>query len=110
RETPELEEVRSAVERMIQDGIRGGEVIARIRALMKKEPPARQRLDINEVVRETATLAPIPREGSNLRIELASDLAHIVADRVAVQQVLLNLIGNAVDAMKPITDRSRELS
>jgi signal transduction histidine kinase len=61
-------------------------------------------------VRETVAIAPIPREGSTVRIELARDLAHIVADRVALQQVLLNLIGNAVDAMKPIKDRSRELS
>ena len=109
RASPDLAEVRGAVERMIQDGIRGGEVIARIRALMKKEPPARVLLDLDEAVRETLAIAPLQTAGTVLRLELAGDLPRVLADRIQLQQVLLNLIGNAADAMRFVGDRSREL-
>jgi C4-dicarboxylate-specific signal transduction histidine kinase len=110
RDTPDIAEVRSAVAQIVRDGIRGGEVIARVRRLMKKEPSVRQPLDVNEVVREAAAIASIQTDGLTLHIELGDVVPGIVGDRVAIQQVLLNLIGNAVDAMKPITDRRRELS
>ena len=109
RETPNMVEVRAAVERMIEDGNRGSEVITRIRAFVKKEPPTRHRLDVNEVIREVAAMVPIQFDGAILRLELASNLVHVFADRIQLQQVLFNLIGNAVDATKPVTDRSREL-
>jgi len=109
RPVADLAEVRGAVERMIQDGIRGGEVISRIRALMKKEPPARVRLDLDDIVRETLAIAPPQTSGSVLRLDLAGDLPRVLADRIQLQQVLLNLIGNAADAMKFVGDRSREL-
>jgi len=109
RASPDLAEVRGAVERMIQDGIRGGEVIARIRALMKKEPPARVLLDLDEAVRETLAIAPLQTAGTVLRLELAGDLPRVLADRIQLQQVLLNLIGNAADAMRFVGDRTREL-
>ena len=110
RETPDLtEEVRAAVERMIHSGIRGSEVIARIRAFVKKEPPVRDGLDVNNVIHEIATMAQMQIDGSTLRFDLAQILPRVLADRIQLQQVLLNLIGNGLDAMKAVTDRPRVL-
>ncbi|MDB6095517.1 MAG: multi-sensor signal transduction histidine kinase [Verrucomicrobia bacterium] len=110
RAAPDLAEVRTGIERMIHDGIRGNEVIARIRSFLKKEPPERHLIDLNKVIRETAGMVPVPDDGTSLRLELASGLPPVLGDRVQVQQVLLNLIGNAIDAMKSITDAPREVS
>src|SRR5262249_52026454 len=87
RKDPDNAEVRAGVERMIQDGLRGSEVIARIRALMKKEPPARRHLDLNAAVREAMMIAAIQTEGHILRVELENGLPRVLADRVQVQQV-----------------------
>jgi signal transduction histidine kinase len=106
---PNFEEVRDAIRRIIRDGNRGGEVIARIRSLLKKEQPPRALLDVNEVVQETIALARVNLRETALRTELASQLPRVRADRVQLQQVLLNLIMNAMDAMKPIADRPHEL-
>ena len=109
REPPDLAEAREAVDQIILDGNRGGDVIARIRALLKKEPPVSVRLDINEVIREIIALAQSRLQGISMRIELAENLPLVPADRVHLQQVLLNLITNAVEAMKQVTDRPRRL-
>jgi C4-dicarboxylate-specific signal transduction histidine kinase len=109
REPPDLTEVQEAVDQIILDGNRGGDVIARIRALLKKEPPASVRLDINEVIREIIALAQSRLQGISVRIDLAGDVPLVPADRVHLQQVLLNLITNAVEAMKQVTDRPRRL-
>jgi PAS domain S-box-containing protein len=109
REPPDYHEVREAIRRIIRDGTRGGEVIARIRGLLKKEQAPRGLLDINDVVRETIALARVNLQGAALRIELARDIPQVKADRVLLQQVLLNLAVNAMDAMRTVTDRPHTL-
>jgi len=109
RPEPNLDEAREAARRIVRDGNRGSEVIKRIRALLNKEPPQRSRLNVNDLVREIARLAPVESQGASLDLELAANLLPILADRVQVQQVLLNLTLNALDAMKTVWDRPRVL-
>lgn len=108
---PNLEKVRHTINRIIQDGTRAGEVLIRIRALFKKEPPAIDSLDINELVHELIVF--LREEAMRRRVlvhtDLAPDLPKVEADRVQLQQVVLNLIVNALDAMAETHDRSREL-
>jgi PAS domain S-box-containing protein len=109
RESPNLDEAREAVRRIIRDGNRGSDVIARIRALLKKEPPSSSRLNVNDVIKEIIALNKTGLRGVTMRIELMDKLPYISADRIHLQQVLLNLITNAVDAMKITTGRLRVL-
>jgi hypothetical protein len=109
REVPNLDEAREAVRRIVRDGNLGSEVIGRIRALLKNEPPARVCVSVNETVEETLKLAQAELHGLVLQLELASELPQVIADRVQLQQVLLNLIMNALDAMRPVSDRPRVL-
>jgi signal transduction histidine kinase len=106
---PDLGETRDAIRRIIRDGGRGSDVIARIRGQLKKEPALRERLDLNEVVRETIALAWADLQGVAVQTDLAPGLALVSADRIQLQQVLLNLAMNAIDAMKPVTDQARVL-
>ncbi len=109
--TPNLDEAREAVGRIIRDGKRAGEVIGRIRALVKKSGTEQTQLDINEVIREVVGLTQpeIQKNGVALRMDLAADLPRVVGDRVQLQQVFLNLVMNAIEAMSAVTDRAREL-
>jgi signal transduction histidine kinase len=116
REVPQLDEVRSAVERMIDCAKLAGEVIARLRALSRKTAPEMVRLDINEVINEVLSL--IRREISNHQVSVRLDLAAptystslppIFGDRVQLQQVILNLLVNGIQAMAVVGDRPREL-
>ncbi|MGO9721364.1 MAG: sensor histidine kinase [Methylocella sp.] len=116
REVPQLDEVRSAVERMIDCAKLAGEVIARLRALSRKTTPEMVRLDINEVVNEVLSL--IRREIANHQVTVRLDLAAptystslppIFGDRVQLQQVILNLLVNGIQAMAVVRDRPREL-
>jgi C4-dicarboxylate-specific signal transduction histidine kinase len=111
REVPQLDEVRSAVERMIDCAKLAGEVIARLRALSRKTAPEIVSLDINEVINEVLSL--IRREISNhqvsVRLDLAASLPPIFGDRVQLQQVILNLLVNGIQAMAVVSDRPREL-
>ena len=109
RESPDLDEARDAIRRIIRDGNRGSEVIARIRAILNKEPKPKEKLDINDVVRETIALTRVYLQGASLQTDLSPALPVVLADRVQLQQVLLNLMVNAIDAMKTVTDRLRTL-
>ena len=107
----DLNEVREAVADIIRDGKRASEVIARIRALFKKQRAEKVPLAINEVIEEALTLTRSAAEGAGVLIQadLGSDLPPIWGDRVQLQQVLLNLIVNAIEAMSAVTDRPRRL-
>ena len=109
RADPNLNEAREAVQRIVRDGNRGSEVIARIRALLKKEPPQKAQVDVNKIVREITSLAQIESQGATLQLELAGELPPVLADRVQLQQVLLNLVMNALDAMKTVSHHPRVL-
>lgn len=108
---PNLEEARSTVERIIQDGTRAGTVLGRIRALFKKETPAKDWLDMNEVIQElTAFLRDeLLRHRISIRTDLSPDLPRVKGDRVQLQQVVLNLIMNGIDALRATTRSPREL-
>jgi PAS domain S-box-containing protein len=110
-ESVNLSEARETIERIVRDGIRAGEIIARIRALFKKTEPAKERLNLNEAIQEIIILArnEIEKQKVVLRWELSANLPAVLGDRVQLQQVLLNLILNAVDAMSEIREDSREL-
>jgi PAS domain S-box-containing protein len=108
---PDLDEVRQALGRIVRDGTRAGEVVGRIRALAKKMPPRRDLLDINEAIRDVIALTQteVQRNGVRFHSRLADDLPPVSADRVQLQQVIMNLIINAVEAMSGISDKPREL-
>jgi PAS domain S-box-containing protein len=111
RGTPDLNAARRSVEWIIDDGNRASEVIRRVRALAKKTGLEKMPLDVSDVVRETIPL--VQRELiSNqvlLRMELAPALPMILGDRVQLQQVIINLVMNGIEAMQSVTDRPREL-
>ncbi len=108
---PNLEEVREAIERAIREATRASDVIGRIRALLQKGPPQMARLDVNAVIQEVLTLADneLLRSGVTVQTELAADVPAVLGDRVQLQQVILNLILNGIEAMSTTTDRRREL-
>jgi PAS domain S-box-containing protein len=110
-DAPNLAEVREAIHRIIRDGNRAGEVISRVRALFKKARMAKERLDLNEAIEEVVILTQneVQRKNVALRMELAADLPAVMGDRVQLQQVVMNLILNAVEAMDSVEDRDREL-
>jgi C4-dicarboxylate-specific signal transduction histidine kinase len=111
-DTPNLSEGRQAVERIIKDSYRASEVITRIRALVKKTPPGNDWVDLNEVITEVLALAQneARRNGVLLKRELKQDLPRVRGDRVQLQQVVLNLIVNGLEAIARSSDGGRELS
>jgi C4-dicarboxylate-specific signal transduction histidine kinase len=111
RATPDLVEVRDALCDIIADGHRASEVITRIRSFVRKESTQQMSLDLNEVVREAIALAnhEVREKRVVLRTELAADLPPVCGDRIQLEQVLLNLIMNGIEAMSEITERTREL-
>src|SRR5438067_667575 len=109
---PDLDEVQQALRRIVRDGTRAGEVIGRVRTLVKKVPPRLDRFDINEAIREVIPLiqAELQRNRVGLQTGLANDLPLVPGDRVQLQQVIVNLIVNALDAMAGVSDGIRELT
>lgn len=108
---PDLERVRQTLGWIISDGMRAGEIIGRIRGLIKKVPPRQEEMEINEAVLEVIALTrgEMVKNGVSVRMQLAEGLPIIRADRVQLQQVVLNLIINAVEAMSGVGDGAREL-
>jgi PAS domain S-box-containing protein len=111
RTPPDLDEAQEAVRRMIRDGSRASEVMARIRTLLRKAEPQKTRLAINDVIGEVIALAEseVHRNRVLLKTDLAADFPPVLADRIQLQQVLLNLMLNGMEAMRAVTDWSREL-
>ena len=110
-EPPDLGEARQAVEAIIRDGTRASSVLVRTRGLLRRGERVRERLDINEVIREVIALmdGELRRNGASLRTEMPRELPPVVVDRVLLQQVILNLVMNAIEAMRAVSDRARVL-
>jgi PAS domain S-box-containing protein len=110
RDEPDLKEAREAAWRIVNDAKRATEIINRVRLLFKKGTPQRELVDVNEVAREMVVLLgdEALRHSISVRTELAEDLPQVIGDRVQLQQVLMNLIVNGVDAMHDV-DEPREL-
>jgi C4-dicarboxylate-specific signal transduction histidine kinase len=108
---PETEEARRSAERIIQDGTRAGKVLGHIRSLFKKEAPARDWLSMNDVIEELTVFlrGEALSQRISLRTDLAADLPRVRGDRVQLQQVALNLIMNAIEAMRGKPDRAKEI-
>ena len=108
---PNLNEVRQVLGRIVDDSNRAGEVLGRIRALIKKAPPRKEGLEINEAILEVIALTrgEVLQNGVSVRTQLAEGLPLIQADRVQLQQVILNLIVNAIEAMRDVGEGAREL-
>jgi PAS domain S-box-containing protein len=110
-DTPNLDEARTAADWIVKEGNRASEVIRRVRALMKKAPPRKDRLEINGVILEIIDLtrSEATKYGISVLTDLAGHLPVVEADRVQLQQVLLNLIVNALEAMGAANEGPREL-
>ncbi|CAE6754831.1 Adaptive-response sensory-kinase SasA [Paraburkholderia aspalathi] len=108
---PDVGEVRQALGHAVSDGIRASNVIGRIRELIKKAPPRRERVDINAAIREVIELTQgeVLKSGASVQTQLVDGLPFIEGDRVELQQVILNLIINALEAMNDVSDDAREL-
>jgi len=112
RDDPELDEARESLSSIMKDGTRAAEVIRGLRALARKSGPQLTRLDLDDVIRQVLVLArgELLRHDVVLRTDLAVDDRPVTGDRVQLQQVLLNLIMNGVEAMRGVTERARELT
>jgi NO-binding membrane sensor protein with MHYT domain len=108
---PNLDKARQALDRAVDDGMRAAEIIGRIRTLMKKQPPRKDALEVNEAIVEVIALTrgEVMKNNVSVQTQLAEGLPLIQGDRVQLQQVILNLIINAVQAMNGVNEGSRGL-
>ena len=108
---PNLERARRALERIVKDGTRASSVIERVRTLIKREPRRTEPVDLNHVVREVIamTRSEVQRSGVSIKTRLVEDLPSITGDRVQLQQVILNLMLNAIEATGEVRDRPRQV-
>jgi PAS domain S-box-containing protein len=111
RPSPDLGEIRQALGRIVNDGIRAGDIVSRIRGMIAKAPPRKAKLDLNNTILEVIALThtEMQRNGISLSTQLAPNLPLVEGDRVQLQQVMLNLILNAVQALSEKSRESREL-
>jgi C4-dicarboxylate-specific signal transduction histidine kinase len=111
RDPPDLAEARACAESIVKEASRAAEIVSRIRLMFQKRTPQRESVDVNEIIREMIVLLrhETKRHSITVREELAADLPHVTADRVQLQQVMMNLITNGIDAMKDV-DGPRELA
>jgi signal transduction histidine kinase len=111
RDKPDLDEARQAAERIVDDGHRAHDIIKSIRALARKSLPETTQLDINEAIREVLLLmrGELSRHGITLETSLLEGLEPVIGDRVQLQQVILNLIVNGIEAMTALVDQPRVL-
>jgi PAS domain S-box-containing protein len=108
---PNLNETGETIRRIIRDGKRAGEIVGRIRALAKKAPPQKDWLDLNQAIGEVIAIArsELQRHRVSLQTQLAYDLPLVMGDRIQLQQVVLNLLLNAIEAMSGVSDGPRDL-
>jgi PAS domain S-box-containing protein len=111
RKVPNYRRAQSSLENIVRDGNRASAILQRVRAFSSKGPPSRGRLNINDVVREVVAIAAheIAREQVVLRTDLEEDLPSVIADRIELQQVVLNLVINSIDALRPVVGRLKDL-
>jgi signal transduction histidine kinase len=111
RMSPDLDEARSSLERIVNDGHRASEVIGSIRSMFKKNARGRLSLDANQLIREALTMVDLDLRNQRVSVvtDLRDDIPQLIADRGQLQQVILNLITNAIEAMGSVTDRVRLL-
>jgi PAS domain S-box-containing protein len=104
RDQPDVKEAREAAARIVKDATRAAEIISRTRLLFKKGAPQWELVDVNEIIRDIAALtrSEITRHSISVRTELAEDIPQITGDRVQLQQVMMNLVLNSIDAMKDV--------
>jgi len=110
-DSPNLAEAREAIRRIVRDGNRANDVISRMRALFKKAPAGKEPVDINEVVQEVLVLAQteLQKNRISLRTQFANDLPILRGDKIQLQQVILNLVINGIEAMSGVAEDEREL-
>ena len=108
---PNLQETGEAMRRIIRDAKRASATVSRMRALFKRTPTETEPLDLNEVIREIVTVVHGEDQGNgiSLRTDLADDLPRVMGDRIQLQQVILNLLVNAIQALSEISEGTREL-
>jgi C4-dicarboxylate-specific signal transduction histidine kinase len=110
-DSPNLAEARDSIQRIVRDGSRASDVMSRMRALFKKAPAAQEPVVINSIIQEVLALAQpeLRRNRVLLQTQFADDLPLVIGDKIQLQQVILNLVVNAMEAMSGIADGPREL-